>query len=125
MFYPFYENGDEVPYKIKIGIHLACCYKTIGIKADMINLIYDCPGHDEEVDSWRELYGIDERYKAYCMSKRMQVKIKSLYDKGIEDKSFLSQYLLLSESLPEIDNNFLVVPFVKAVFESLNIKQKG
>lgn len=125
VFYPFYENGDEVPYKIKIGIHLACCYKTIGIKADMINLIYDCPGHDEEVDSWRELYGIDERYKAYCMSKRMQVKIKSLYDKGIEDKSFLSQYLLLSGSLPEIDNNFLVVPFVKAVFESLNIKQKG
>lgn len=59
------------------------------------------------------------------MSKRMQAKIKSLYDKGIEDKSFLSQYLLLSESLPEIDNNFLVVPFVKAVFESLNIKQKG
>ena len=59
------------------------------------------------------------------MSKRMQAKIKSLYAKGIEDMSFFRQYLLFSESLPEIDNNFLVVPFVKAVFESLNIKQKG
>lgn len=118
VFFPFYEHGD-VPYQIKIGIRLTCCYQEKGIRDDMINLMYDCPGHEEEVDSWRELYGIDERYKAYCMSKRMKTKIRELYSRSANDKAFVRQYLKFSEYLPETDNNFLAVPFIKAVFESL------
>lgn len=117
VFFPYYEG--EVPYRINIKVHLACCYQMDGISKDKIEFAYECPGYEEEVESWRALYGIDERYRSYCMSKQIKTKMKELYFRYLKDKRFVLQYLSFSEALSGVDANFLAVPFIKAAFESL------
>lgn len=117
VFYPYYES-NETPYKIEIGVQLKCCYQFNGFKMDDIQIDYKCKGHEEALKSWKALYGIDERYKAYCLSKKSKTFIKELYDKYKVDNDFVKKLFEFDGSMPLVNANFLRLPFAKAVFDS-------
>ena len=64
-FYPYDTCGR---YDISIGIKFRHTDISNLTEHD-ITLTIDSPTHQEEVDTWKELFGIEERYKEKCASK--------------------------------------------------------
>lgn len=65
-FYPYSSVGE---YNISVTIELP--HTDISkLTEHNITLILESPTHQEEVDTWKDIFGIEERYKEKCASKK-------------------------------------------------------
>ncbi len=62
-FYPYANNLPQITLKINLNGSDAD-----HLTPDSIQLSIDCDGVEEEIATWKEIYGIEERYKAKCCS---------------------------------------------------------
>jgi hypothetical protein len=77
------------------------------------------PGRDEEVESWKEVFGIDERFKAKCCANNdgkawlVQV-IDEAANVSLTPKQMLAAKRKSAAAKPYVDANFLKMPFLAA-----------
>ncbi len=88
------------------------------LKPDDIELTIDCYGYGQEVTIWMELFGIDERYKAKCISESDGKNwIRQIFDAENYNISAID-YLIMKKKQagrdPFSDANFLRKPFLEA-----------
>ena len=111
-FYPYANHGQNIELTINLG-------KTDLdrlVPAD-IQLVFGPPAINEEIETWKDVYGIDERYKAKCCSgdaKDWLEQIRILRDKhGIAPEASLHTVQQQTKNAPFANNNFLKKAFLE------------
>lgn len=91
------------------------------LKPAEIDLQLTAPGHDEEVEAWREVFGIDERYKAKCCAENdgkawLQHIIEECANpmNGLTSDGLLDINFRAAVRSPYDGANFLKSPFLQA-----------
>lgn len=113
----FYSYMSEEP---EIKIELEIQNKDIeNIAPEDINLKIDSENYPEEVQTWKELFGIEERYKAKCTSesdgKYWFIQIQDeCQNYNMTPKELLNKKITEAEKYPLFDTNFLRKPFLEA-----------
>jgi hypothetical protein len=84
-----------------------------------IALTITAPGRDEEVETWKDVFGIEERYTAKCCAKNDgKVWLARVTEEnenyGLTPKQMLEAEILAAEHKPWSDANFLKKPFLLA-----------
>jgi hypothetical protein len=113
----FYSYAPANP-AINISLNLNT-QDVANLTAAEIDLQLTAPGCDEEVEAWREVFGIDERYKAKCCSKSdgkawLQHIIEECDNYGQSPDDLLAQAFRAADRSPYDGANFLRKPFLIA-----------
>ncbi|MEK5060011.1 hypothetical protein BK126_19270 [Paenibacillus sp. FSL H7-0326] len=110
-FYPF--NRDSYTMDINVKLNSAEIEK---LTPQDITISFGPANIEEELKTWNELFGIEERYKAKCCSADAKYWINQIIDE-CGDKTpieFLSIRLASAQKAPYSDTNFLRKPFLEA-----------
>lgn len=112
-FYP-YANGA---HQIEITIDLNST-DIERLKPTEIQLSFGPAAIQEEIETWKEVYGIDERYKAKCFSTSDgKYWLTQVFDEwqetGREPAEFLNTLRRQAGKSPLADCNFLKMPFLE------------
>ena len=113
----FYSYMSEEP---EIKIELEIQNKDIAnIAPEDINLKINSENYPEEVQTWKELFGIEERYKAKCTSesdgKYWFIQIQDeCQNYNMTPKELLNSKITEAEKYPLFDTNSLRKPFLEA-----------
>ncbi len=113
VFYPFTNPGHNIEVKIdlrKADIdHLA---------PDDIQLTFGPPALNEEIETWKEVYGIEERYKAKCCSedaKDWLEQVRLLRDMNeLDPVAYLAAVRQQASNKPFANSNFFKKSFLEA-----------
>ena len=84
-----------------------------------ISLAITAPGRDEEVESWKDVFGIEERYKAKCCAKNdgkywLIQALDECTNAGKTPQEIIQTIERNAESNPWAEANFLKKPFLLA-----------
>ncbi|WP_294870061.1 hypothetical protein [Sulfuricurvum sp. RIFCSPLOWO2_12_FULL_43_24] len=108
-YYPYRKNHIPINISIEIDKH-----------TNDVNINFDTPEF-EEIETWQEIYGIQERYRAICDfsdeggSWIEDVRIYVDGGKGgFDDYVEYTEHLFQQHSNPYHERRFLKVPFLKA-----------
>ena len=93
------------------------------LSEDNINITLNAAGRDEEIQSWMDVFGIEERYKTKCCAKNDgKAWVMSIIDEcaniGKSKEELIEQIERAAARSPWSDVNFLKVPFIHACKEA-------
>jgi len=113
-FYPYTTN----PYKIELSLTLNCEDWT-HIDPQDIKMTFEPKELQEQITTWEDVYGIQERYRAKCCGENDgKYWIEQVLDEWQEDDrkpdEFLKILSINAERKPYAEANFLKEPFLKA-----------
>ncbi|KPZ23323.1 HNH endonuclease [Pseudomonas syringae group genomosp. 3] len=114
VFYPY----SATPYTIELQVGLQHSDIAILTPAD-INLHFGPPAISEKIDTWNDVYGIEERYKAkICTENDGKYWLMQVLDEWAEDNRSPADYLKTlarqTSKNPYAECNFLKKPFLEA-----------
>ena len=125
-FYPFSENIHKLNFSISINTKNWSQYTP-----DEITLIVGPEEHQEEINSWMDVYGIESRYKDFMCRKNVGkywiTQVRSWIARGSDVDEYFSVLLVNEKNHPYSDYNFLKKPFLENCNETglLNTKEKN
>lgn len=112
IFYPF----TTQPHKIEIQVHLRAT-DVLHLEKDDIDLQFGPHEKSEEIETWREIYGIDEQYKAMLCSEDAKAWFEEnriFADLPNQPVSGIEAIRTVAESYPYANANFLRLAFLEA-----------
>lgn len=112
VFYPYSTTEHEIEVSIDLR-HPDVEHLT----PSDVQLTFGPSTINEEIESWKDVYGIEERYKAQCCSKEAKAwieQIRMFGDLGKGPAEALDMVRQLSEKFPFAESNFLKVAFLEA-----------
>jgi len=117
-FYPYQTNS----YQILLEISLTCQDWT-QIQPDDIHLSTEPQHLREELDTWLDVYGIEERYKAKCCSESdgkywIEQVLDECQNDGKTPEQFFSKLTRQAKLKPYAEANFLKNAFLEACHQS-------
>ncbi|MDG6934970.1 MAG: hypothetical protein JRN68_09785, partial [Nitrososphaerota archaeon] len=113
-FYPY----TATPYAIELQVTLQHSDIEKLTPAD-VNLQFGPAALDEKIDTWKDVYGIEERYKAkFCAENDSKYWLTQVFDEWQRDGKSPADYLTTltrqATSKPYAECNFLKKPFLEA-----------
>lgn len=113
-FYPY----SNVPYQIKISFNLDAS-NLASLEPRHVSLQFGPAVLQEQIDTWRDVYGIDERYKAKVCGENdgkywLEQVLGEWREMGREPQELLSEIHRNASRRPYGECNFLKAPFLSA-----------
>jgi hypothetical protein len=113
----FYSYAEAHP-----GITIKVTLKTkdvANLQKDDIDLTFEAPGHEEEIEAWNDVFGIDERYKAkLCAENDGTAWLQSIVEEGdnidVSRDTLLEYELRKAQKRPYSESGFLKSAFLTA-----------
>lgn len=113
----FYSYAEAAP-----GITVTVILKTkdvTNLQPTDIDLQLTSPGHEEEVEAWKEVFGIDERYtNKFCAKNDGKAWLQHITEEaangGLTSEQLLAMELRAADRSPFDSANFLKAPFLTA-----------
>ena len=112
VFYPYSTSGHEIEISIN--------FKKLDIDCPTssdVQLTFGPSALSEEIDTWKEVYSIEERYKAKCRSKDAKDWLEQVRifrdEHGIEPKVTLTTVQKQAKKDPMANSNFLKIAFLE------------
>ena len=117
-FYPY----SSTPYEIEISIELSASHVD-NISTTDIQLSFGPNNISEEIETWKDVYGIEERYKAKCCSDSdgkawIHRVLDERHNYGLSIEAMLQGEIKTADSQPYSDSNFLKKAFLTGCQES-------
>lgn len=86
---------------------------------EQVDLQLTSPGHEEQVESWEDVFGIEERYKAKFCAKNdgkywLQQALNECENAGIDSAKMLQKIQRDAAASPWAEANFLKLSFLNA-----------
>lgn len=96
---------------------------VLHLQPNQIDLTFASPTHEEEVEAWKDVFGIEERYKAKLCSESdgkawFQRITEEGTDSGLSMDQALQYELRAAKRVIEHDAGFLKIPFLNACREA-------
>ncbi len=106
---------NPIPYVVKIDI-LLDSLDIDDMTPEDINITFGPDSLVEELETWKEVFGIEERYKAKCCSADAKYWVTQILDEcgDIYPNEFLHIRFQSAQRFPYSDTNFLRKPFLEA-----------
>lgn len=113
----FYPYSDE-PYEIKLSFNLDKV-NLASLKPQHVSVQFGPPELQEQIDTWRDVYGIDERYKAKLCGENdgkywLEQALDEWKEMGRDPQELLAEVHRNASKRPYGDCNFLKAPFLSA-----------
>lgn len=113
-FYPYATNSHKIELSLKLE-----CKDWTDINPQDIEMAFGPEQLKEQINTWDEVYGIQERYKAKCCGENDgKYWIEQVLDEWQEDDRKPDEFLKIlsrnTEKKPYAEANFLKEPFLKA-----------
>ncbi len=116
-FYPYSLDVPEIAIKITVR-----SLDPTSPKRNRLTIEITSPRHREEVETWRELYGIDERYNDTCCSEDSKYWLTQIYDEatnyGVQVSDAIQNQISSRSKEPLRESNFLRIPFLEGCQEA-------
>lgn len=104
------------------GITISVTLKTkdvTNLQPGDIDLEFTAPGREEEIEAWKDVFGIEERYKAKLCAKNdgkawLQEIVEESANGGLTSDQLLAQVFRAAARSPHDSANFLKQPFLTA-----------
>ncbi|MDA3835978.1 MAG: hypothetical protein PF495_21625 [Spirochaetales bacterium] len=112
-FYPYSKKDPQ----ISISVNLRPC--DVGsIEPADFDLEFKAPGADEELETWKRLFGIESRYKdKICLPNEAKswlvLVADDCYTAGLTPKQALEKFERCHSPYPWVGANFLKIPFMR------------
>jgi hypothetical protein len=112
-FYPYTSTGYEI--EINLEVKTADWRK---LKPEDIDFSFGPNGLSEQIETWLDVYGIEERYKAKCSEENDgKYWLEQVFDEWAEDgkapQDFLNTLRRHTKRKPYADENFLKLAFLE------------
>lgn len=108
---------NAVPYTIEINL-IIDSFDMAKLTPQDITITFGPASLEEELQTWNELFGIEERYKDMCCSADAKYWITQIFDESkryrLTPREFLRCKIEESECNPYFELNFLRKPFLEA-----------
>lgn len=113
-FYPYANPGHNIDIKIELKKA-----DVDSLTTDDIELEYGPAALNEEIETWKDVYGIEERYTAKCCSDNdgkywLAQVLDEWQEDGRSPADFLTSLARLTSRNPFADSNFLKRAFLEA-----------
>lgn len=113
-FYPYAANSHKIELSLKLE-----CKDCTDINPQDIEMAFGPKELKEQISTWDEVYGIQERYKAKCCGENDgKYWIEQVLDEWQQDDRKPDEFLKIlsrnTEKKPYAEANFLKEPFLKA-----------
>jgi hypothetical protein len=113
----FYSYAEVDP-SITVGVTLSAQH-VADLLPQNLKLELASPGREEEVETWRDVFGIDERYKAKLCGESegiawLQQMVEERENVDLTRDQLLAATFSYAERSPFADTNFLKKPFLMA-----------
>lgn len=105
---------------ISVKISFTKLYDKEKVEDCGMKISFSCQEKDEELQTWRRIYNIDEQYRAYCYDEENLSVVESLL-LYYEHPEYIKARILEMERLVKVKGYFLRAAFTRAVCDSLNI----
>lgn len=123
-FYTFTQNHPDIDFNLTLN-----CDSLDVLKPDHITIQISCCGYEEQIETWKEVFGIDERYRIKCCGKndgkawlaRITDECQN-YDRSPSE--MLESELQTARNQKMADANFLKAPFLEACNRAGLIKDR-
>lgn len=117
-FYPYSINQHDI--EIKIGLTAP---KVDNILPSDIQIVFGPDNISEEIETWKDVYGIEERYKAKCCSETdgkawINRVLEERKNYGLSIEGMLDAEINTANSQPYSDSNFLKKAFLNGCNEA-------
>lgn len=115
-FYPYSDINPEISFRIELNTT-----RIDKLKTDEIVLEIESEGNEEQVESWKRIFGLDERYKALLCSPSAGIAwINSIidgYNSAVAQGSTLTRKQYYESQLIDAKYNLISeIGFLKSVF---------
>lgn len=127
VFYPYANSGHTIEVKIELT-----SLDIDNLVPDDIQLVFGPSSLNEEIETWKDIYGIEERYKAKCCSESdgkywLAQVIDEWQENGRSPADFLITLSRQTAISPFADNNFLKKAFLEGCtrVELFNVAPDG
>ena len=115
-FYPYSNKQPELTFKLELKSD-----KIDKLIPKEIELIIESKGNEEQVESWKRVFGLDERYKALlCSPSAGKAWINSIidgYNSAVAQGSSLTRKQYYESQLIDAKHNLISeIGFLKGVF---------
>lgn len=118
-FYPYSSEAIDIDIQVTLNLSL-----KDEIKPENIEIEFISGGYEEEIETWKALFSIDERFKAICSSEsdgldwleQINDDIEN-YEENITKTQILETFKKAKNRKPFADKRFLKVPFLEACKE--------
>jgi len=108
---------NAMPYTLEIGLEINSP-DILKLTPQDITITFGPDNLSEEIRTWNELFGIEERYKAKCCSADAKYWITQITEEcqnyGLTPRVVLQGKLREAEKSPYSETNFLRKPFLEA-----------
>lgn len=121
-FYLYTE--EEINIEVSIDLNLT---RKDEIKPENIGIDFSAPGYEEEIETWKEVFRIEERYKAECSAENDGIDwLEQITDdignyedtdKAITKEEALETLRKAKKRKPFAEKRFLKLPFLEACDE--------
>jgi len=113
-FYPYSEDSYQIELKLELD-----CADWSSIKPEDIQISAGPEEIKEEINTWNDVYGIEERYKAKCCGENdgmywIQQVLDEWHENGRSPEEYLETLSRHTKRKPYAEANFLKEPFLKA-----------
>lgn len=119
-FSPF-ANEEDSSCNIHVEIEMLSSYKMEKTKFEDINVICSCPEHKEECENWMRIYKIKEQYTSFCHRLDNLCLINDMIIQNFSSPDYARNEIQKMERNLNIHRYFLLAPFARAVFKSLDL----
>lgn len=120
-FYP-YDSVAETNISVSINLQST---DIRNLRPEDIQLIIASPGQTEEIETWMEVFGIEERYKSLCLAKNDGVnwylQVEDEYqnalielDAGFTKEKWIQYLINAARRSPYSSGNFIKAEFIEA-----------
>ncbi|TLV01342.1 hypothetical protein [Dyadobacter luticola] len=110
-FYPFSSAKPDIEVAIKfVNFVSVTDLEPINIKIEL-----QCPGYDEQVQTWDRIFGIKENYQAECCSDEMRMHYEEQYIYETSQGKTHEDYIDILKRNKYGDVNFLKMPYLQAI----------
>ncbi len=113
-FYAYCAEGHSISIKIELK-----SADIQNLKPEDIDISYEPNEYLEEINTWIDLFGIDDRYKAKCCSIEARFWVSEIIDdcRDLSPEEYLHIRLETAQTAPYLERNFLRIPFLRACEE--------
>ncbi|EGB14704.1 hypothetical protein DND132_1496 [Pseudodesulfovibrio mercurii] len=110
-FYPYATGGHRI--EIAVDLHSPDIDRLMSTD---IQLTFGPAAIHEEIETWKEMYGIEERYKAKCCgsdAKDWLEQVRIMQDRGIVPADSINDIKQQTAKSPVANSNFLKLAFLE------------
>lgn len=122
-FYPFGTiKPDSIVFNVKVN-----ALDSHDPKQNNIDLSFSSATNAEEIEAWRDVYGMDERYLDKCKSEDAKLWLDQIIDElknyELDPKAYFPRYIAVRKRQANyLEYNFIRVPFLESCFNKGYIK---